>query len=239
MRRRAVKDKKPKHDASPGYVWILPRRGLAYEDSGEKFWNSVQCAIKVTESEADFLPFDLHPRGCQPQEATSFSMQETFYNRFIKCVEQIMMLHPRRMPPEQARNMVSYRARRFLPSVAGLLGLSDKEAASVGNWKGAGDSAGQRFSISSTMHVRYADTKLQTAARTKKWDWSRPSCVLGGGKLRHPLGQAQAEPSVVEVGTGAGQACWRRADRAPPQAHCHRCLWGFSSGAFGHEGPAN
>ena len=42
-----------------------------------------------------------------------------------------MMLHPLKMPPEQA-SKVSYRARRFLPSVAGLLGLS-KEAASVGN----------------------------------------------------------------------------------------------------------
>ena len=70
------KDKNPKRDASPGYVWILPRKGLAYEGSGEKFWNSVQGAIKVTESKADFLLFDLHPRGCQPQEATSFGMQE-------------------------------------------------------------------------------------------------------------------------------------------------------------------
>lgn len=78
-----------------------------------------------------------------------------------------MMLHPLKMPPGQARKVVSYRARRFLPSVAGLLGLSDKEAASVGNWKGAGDSAGQRLSISATMRVRYDDTKLQTAARAK------------------------------------------------------------------------
>ena len=83
------KDKNPKHDASPGYVWILPKRSLAYEDLGEKFWNSVQGAVKVMESEADFLPFDFHPRGWQPQEATSFSMQETSYNRFIKCVEQM------------------------------------------------------------------------------------------------------------------------------------------------------
>ena len=63
-------------------------------------------------------------------------MQEMSYNRFIKCVEQIMMLDPSKMPPEQGRKVVSYRARRFLLSVAGLLGLSDKGAASVGKGRG-------------------------------------------------------------------------------------------------------
>jgi hypothetical protein len=160
-------DKKPKDEAAPGYLWILPRGGVAFEDSGHTFWASVQDAATITNIDADFLLFDLAPRGCQPSEATAFLPQEMPYSRFIKCMEQLMMLKPLEMQPEQARKIISYRARRFLPSVAGLLQLSDKEASSVGNWRGAGDAAGKRLSVSSTMHVRYDDTKLQTTARTK------------------------------------------------------------------------
>jgi hypothetical protein len=160
-------DKKPKDEAAPGYLWVLPRRGVAFEDSGDTLWASVQGAVKITNIDADFLLFDLAPRGCQPSEATAFLPQEMSYSRFIKCIEQLMMLKPLEMSPEQARKIISYRARRFLPSVAGLLQISDKEASSVGNWRGAGDAAGRRLSISSTMHIRYDDTKLQTTARTK------------------------------------------------------------------------
>eukprot|EP00972_Heterocapsa_arctica_P052922 7791780-Heterocapsa_arctica.AAC.1 len=82
-------------------------------------------------------------------------------------MEQLMRLKPPMMPPEQARKIVSYRARQFLPSGAGLLQLSEKEASSVGNWRGTGDSAGKNCRFSSTRHIRYDDTKLQTTARTK------------------------------------------------------------------------
>eukprot|EP00972_Heterocapsa_arctica_P024445 3606834-Heterocapsa_arctica.AAC.1 len=55
-------DKKPKDEAATGYLWILPRRGVAFADSGHKFWESVQGAVKITETDADFLLFDLAPR---------------------------------------------------------------------------------------------------------------------------------------------------------------------------------
>ena len=67
------------------------------------------------------------------------------------------------MPPEQARKVISYRARRFLPSAAGFLGPSDEEAASVGKWKGAGGLCRSETFDLLAMHVRYGDAKLQTA----------------------------------------------------------------------------
>eukprot|EP00972_Heterocapsa_arctica_P002389 346171-Heterocapsa_arctica.AAC.1 len=76
-------EKKPKDEAAPGYLWILPRRGVAFVYSGLKFWEGAQGAAKITEADADFLLFDLAPRGCQPSEATAFLPQETSYSRFI------------------------------------------------------------------------------------------------------------------------------------------------------------
>jgi len=45
--------------------------------------------------------------------------------------------------------------------------FTDPEAASVGNWKITAEAGNATISVTSSMHVRYSDTKLQRAAMTK------------------------------------------------------------------------
>eukprot|EP00974_Lingulodinium_polyedra_P083078 8045965-Lingulodinium_polyedra.AAC.1 len=70
------------------------------------------------------------------------------------------------MGQESASNFVSYCGRRFMPSVAGTLLMDSSEASTLGNWT-SGKAKGQGLSLANTMHVRYDDTKIQLAARTK------------------------------------------------------------------------
>ena len=71
------KDKNHKHNAPSCYVSTLLRKGPAYDDWGEKFWNSAQGAIKVAEpgvgSRGQRLStsFAMHGRHSEPNLQTA------------------------------------------------------------------------------------------------------------------------------------------------------------------------
>jgi hypothetical protein len=128
---------------------------------------SFSAARQITGSLPEFVIHDIAPKGAQPAEAQAFSSRAMSYNKYTKCLETLLMMPPLAMTAEQAGAVVTYRARRWLPSVVGLMDFTDPEAASVGNWKITAEAGNATISVTSTMHVRYSDTKLQRAAMTK------------------------------------------------------------------------
>jgi len=149
------------------YLWVVPVMGLTRGDMGDLCWKSFQAAREITKSEPSFLLHDLHPKGAQPGEAQAFTGKAMSYNKYTRCLETILMMPPLSMPAEQAAAVVTYRARRWMPSVVGLMNFSEPEAASVGNWRISAEPGATKLSVHSTMHVRYDDTKVQRAAMTK------------------------------------------------------------------------
>ena len=92
----------------------------------------------------------------------------------MDVIPALLQLPPLKYRPSEMGPRLSYEARRFLPSLAGMLELRPREEASLGNWKDLVQSAthGEASACARSMAVHYDESKVQLQAVTKV------SCVL-------------------------------------------------------------
>ena len=94
-----------------------PTMGISRDNVGTKVWTALREARAAARYADSGLVLDMAPRGCQPGEATGFTPTLMGYSRYMACFENILMMPPLSLTPQLASNVVTYRARRLLPSV--------------------------------------------------------------------------------------------------------------------------
>lgn len=154
-------------DKYRGYIWLFPRRGITDKDVGRAAFDNITSAVKAAGFEGPGCLLDIGPRGCSLGSAEHFLPQLMGQQKYRTWLADILMMPPLQMPRPQAELIVTYRHRRFMPSVGGTMDLNPYERCAIDNWEAKGDKPGSCFSLSNEMHVRYDDTKLQQAARAK------------------------------------------------------------------------
>ena len=133
------------------------------------------------------------------------------HGSFIKTLRAIIV--DLGFPESLADLIVSYSFRRFLATVADVMGMDDSEKNSLGNWK---DRVGGRNRPES-VHVRYSAERLRASASAKRM------CLLG---LSHAF---KYRPDVSEFPKLAGLRAHVQKIREHAASHLE---WGMGAAAF-------
>ena len=151
----------------PGFFWALPKAGVAEKGMGDLIMEFLDSLANKAPNLNSFLLHDFLPKNADVTEALSFSSNPLQYARFQSATSRLLQCPPLGMGMQEAVQHTTYRGRRFLPTVGGLLHLGPEERASLGNWKDLSSSDREAGKASSNMGTRYDASRLSLSARSK------------------------------------------------------------------------
>ena len=96
-------------------------------------WQEAKAVAKPDEGTHIGI-FDYGPNRCELRDAKAVRPKRISYGRYVAAVKYLMQMPPLSMSAQQAAHFVTYCGRRFMPSVAGTLQMSEAEAGTLGNW---------------------------------------------------------------------------------------------------------
>jgi hypothetical protein len=151
-----------------GFVWTVPRFGIAGTDIGLAVMNLVGPDSKLIPNRGqDVLFLDFEP-STSLAKATNFVGRPLSLGKWQMASQQCLQLPPLCRKQDDVGSGGSYRCRRVLSTIAGEVPLSQVQSAAIGDWVSqTGDEAGRSRKIANAMFVRYNDNSLALAARAK------------------------------------------------------------------------
>ena len=105
---------------------------------------------------APFLPEAFYRDGT---EEVIFEMSPAKYHRFVQFVRSLLRLSPLSLDETECEQITTYQFRRFLPTVADVLQLTDSKKLCLGNWNDG---------VKLPLTVRYSAQRLETAAGVRR-----------------------------------------------------------------------
>ena len=146
-----------------------PRIGITGTDLGALFNSFQKYKMDVLQINGMFFLPDFGPDKKDLHEISAWRTTKMSQAKFVRLSKQMFMVAGFNIPPEviHAALKSTYKGRRLLPTACNMIGMSTKEAISIGGWRDA-DGSMVKEARRLAMPTRYADQELESSALLKQ-----------------------------------------------------------------------